>query len=203
MKLEIGYIDDRDEDIRKFKFKTRDDFEVKKIKLSPNIEEIIYQIIDLQIDAVVIDYLLNESRSDVHFNGIDIAVKLNEEMCEFPSFILTAFGQDAEHELIDVNKIYEKEFYYDNSSRLNRKIEQQIKNYQEKIKRAEEKILEFKNKDGITLQEKEKLVELDEFLVKTTRKSSKLPKELKENSSTQKLDSLINVAEEILKEVRD
>ncbi|WP_027340409.1 hypothetical protein [Halonatronum saccharophilum] len=205
--MKIGYIDDKGSDLRIFQRRASEDFdEVVGIELKDNILEIIQEIIECRVDAIVVDYLLNEGNSNIHFNGADVVKKLEEEKIEFPSFILTSFDQDAENELIDVNKIYNKERYYDVENEgykiLNRRIRRQIENYRNLIKQAEEKILKLKNKGELAAKEKEALIELDEFLVKATSTSSKLPKELKTNTVEEKLDNIIEMANYLLEEVK-
>ncbi|WP_018248799.1 hypothetical protein [Orenia marismortui] len=206
--MKIGYIDDKGSDLRAFQRRASEDFdEVIGIKLKSDILEIMKEIIEAKVDAIVVDYLLNEGDSSIHFNGADIVKQLEKEKIEFPSFILTSFDQDAENELIDVNKIYDKGKYYDYEKEdykiLNRRIKRQIENYRNLIKEAEENILKLKSKEELTAKEKEDLIELDEFLVKTTSISSKLPKEFKTNSVEQKLDNIIEMASFLLEEVKN
>ena len=78
VKYKIAFIDDEDTNIRSYKRKSHDVFDVVDIKLHTELDDTISEIIDNKIHAVIIDFDLTK-KSDINYSGADIV-----ELC--PTF---------------------------------------------------------------------------------------------------------------------
>ncbi|MCY8147025.1 hypothetical protein [Bacillus inaquosorum] len=203
MRFNVGFIDDESANVRTVQRKTSStDIKITPLNLKENIEEIIEQIIESKVQCILVDYKLNLTKPEIRFNGADIVNELDKNIISFPSFILTGFEDDAENELIDINKIYKKEDYFKKPEKLNRRIVKQIENYSERLRIAEEELLSLKKKNSLSSKEEERLLELDSFLEKSINAKGSISKEIKRTSNIDRLDSLLDKTRRILEEVK-
>ncbi|WDF05496.1 hypothetical protein [Shouchella hunanensis] len=201
-KFNIGILDDEKPNIRRIKRQGRDQsFNFVEVSLKNDVEEMAEEIISQKLNGILVDYQLKITRPEITYTGVDLVIKLDEYVENYPSFILTAFSDTAENELIDVNKIYEKEAYFNDPSLLNRRIQRQVENYRKAIDKSEEEVLRLRKKDNLTLKEEERLVELDTFIEKHLSKKDSLAKSIKSSSYNKKLDSLLEKTERLLGEI--
>ena len=203
MKFKIGYLDDEMSNVRQFQRSTRDDFDVIPLVVADDLKELINNIILSQVKAIVVDYKLKTTKPNIDYSGVDVVRALDDELKDFPSFLLTGFETDAETQLVDVNKIYCRNEYFNAPEKLNRRIRRQIENYIKEIEEIEKEYLLLKKHETLTLEQEERLIELDDFLEKRLRNRSRVPKTIKKISNTDKLNDLINLAKGILEEVKE
>lgn len=141
----VGIIDDEKQNINRIKRKGRqENFEFIEVPLLEDIEEMVQEVIMLNVKALLVDFKLSTTRPNIKYTGVDLLVKLEEYIENYPSFILTAFGDNAEQELIDVNKVYDKSQYFDDPTVLNRRIKRQAENFIQLVKKAELELIELK-----------------------------------------------------------
>lgn len=213
MKYRVGFIDDEREMImslqrknngKKFCVNNCDvEIEIIEIPLHSGVDEIIEEINDSKVTAVLVDYLLSNSRSEIHFDGVDIVNKIEEYRMNFPTFILTAQSEEAENCMVDLNKIYTKEDYIKDPHLLNKRIVRQIENHKKRIEEAEKELVDLiSRKEKLGVKEENKMMELDAFLEKSYSSNGKIPDILKENKSITMMRELIDAAEDLLKEVK-
>lgn len=213
MKYKIGFVDDerdiimklqRQNNGKKFSVNNSDvEIEIVEIPLHSEIDEVIEEINSRSLSAIIVDYLLSNTRGDIHYDGVDIVNKMEEERINFPTFILTGYSDDAENCMVDLNKIYKKPEYTREPHFLNRRIVRQIQNYQDRISKAEEKLIELTRKrEKLDINEEKTMLELDDFLEKSTSNKSRIPSVLKESKNLKMMQSLIDATESILKEVK-
>lgn len=198
----VGYIDDEEININNFKIDSINELEVIKIELDENVDELVYNLLDSNLDGVVIDHCLNISSSKIHYTGVEILNRLEKEILDFPVVILTAYEDSAENENnIESFKVYDKELYNSNPERFIRKFKNQIKNYKYKIQLKTEQYLQLCERYDLNAKEEELKIELDDYLEKVVSKRNKLPSSLKIKTNEEKLDKLIDLALKTLKEV--
>ncbi|ATH70837.1 hypothetical protein [Bacillus altitudinis] len=201
-KFNIGILDDEQSNIRRIKRKGRNQsFNFVEVSLKNDVEEMAEEIISQKLNGILVDYQLKTTRPEITYTGVDLVRKLDEYIENYPSFILTAFSDTAENELIDVNKIYEKETYFKEPALLNRRIQRQVENYYRVIEKSEEELIMLREKDSLTLKEEERLVELDTFIENQLSKRDSLAKSIKTLSNNKKLDSLLEKTERLLGEI--
>lgn len=198
----VGYIDDEEINVNNFKIDSRNELEVIKIELNEDVDELVYNLLDFNLDGIVIDHCLNISCPRIHYTGTEILNKLEKEILDFPAVVLTAYEDSAESEDdVESFKIYDKEVYNANPDRFIRKLKNQIKNYKYRIELKTEQYLELCKKDILDAKEEEIKIELDDYLERLVSKRSKMPSSLKMNSNEARLDKIIDLAQKTLDEV--
>ena len=86
------------------------------------------------------------------------------------------------------------------------KIEKQIEHYRARINKAKHRLDELRNlrqAGKATIYDEEELIELDNFLEKALDRTSAIPSDLKQVSSSKKLGSLLAKANEILECIKE
>uniref|UniRef100_UPI004049EDAA hypothetical protein n=1 Tax=Gelidibacter sp. TaxID=2018083 RepID=UPI004049EDAA len=208
MSYKVAYIDEMDSDIRSFKrsvlLRANEKFEVVAIKPKANILDTVTLIFESFVDAVVADFRLSEEDPTVHYTGSDLIMEVLEVREDFPVFILTSFEDDAVDKGFDVNIVYEK-IDVQESSKFFDKVILQIKKHKAKIEAAEIRILELiekGKKETLTNSEEEELMELDSLVEKSLDNKSKVPLNIKISSNAERLEKLLNKADEIIEAVK-
>lgn len=217
----ILFIDEQKEDAENFQdYIERNDsekkFEVITMLPLADFDEMTDEILSLKIDAIVIDYFLNEYKTEfnynVPYNGVTLMEEIFNHREDFPCFIMTSFDDNAIKESFDVNLIYIKGIIHGEENQTSAKstflerLENQIIHYRKKIKDAENEIVALLEKaeiEKLNAEEENRMLELDDFLEKTIHKPSKIPSQLKENTNLKALHKLINDTDNFLKEIKD
>lgn len=176
---------------------------------SANMEDMLQVIDDANPDAIVTDFQLNEIKTDITYNvpftGADIVDEYRQTRPEFPCFVITSFDEDAIISSKDVNLVYEKGILSggekDVKAKFYDKIIEQIKKYKQAIISAQDEIsslIEKKQTGKISLNEENRIIELDSFLEKTLDPSCRLPDSMKKPENLAKLSSLVDKVDSIL-----
>jgi hypothetical protein len=214
-KFILGIIDEEKSEVEEFFRFFEEAFAPVEIELVNDKQDIIQNIIDEQVDAVVIDYkLMEHGCSPLTFNGNELLKELNDRLDNFPAFIMTNYPPDARKHRIDPFRIVSKEFMqpdknkpqYEKGQELIKTIKALIKNYKDDLADKEERLLTLINKrktGGILSDfEEEEMIELDTFLEKSINKKSRLPKKWKRPGEISKLDELIKDTQELIDELK-
>lgn len=214
-RFKLGIIDEDKSEVEEFFRFFEEVFEPIEIELSNDKQEIIQNIIDAQVDAVVIDYkLMEHGGSSLTFNGNELLQELNNRLYNFPAFIMTNYPPDARNHRIDPFRIISKEFMqpdknmhkYKEGQELIKTIKTMIKNYKDDLAEKEKRLLELINKRKIEGKlsdfEEEETIELDTFLEKSIDMRSRLPKKWKRPEEVSKLDELIKDTKELVDELK-
>jgi len=214
-RFKLGIIDEDESEVEEFFRFFEEVFEPIEIELVNDKQEIIQNIIDAQVDAVVIDYkLMEHGGSSLTFNGNELLQELNNRLYNFPAFIMTNYPPDARNHRIDPFRIISKEFMqpdendpkYKEGQELIKTIKALIQNYKDDLKEKEERLLDLikkrKREGRLSDFEEEEMVELDTFLEKSIDMRSRLPKKWKRLGEISKLDELIKDTQELVDELK-
>ena len=175
-----------------------------------SIDDLINVVYEELADAVVTDFRLNEYKTDIKYNidydGADLLHSLRERRKGFPCFILTSYDGDAVEESQDVNVVYDKGVinpYTEKSERVSflEKIIKQIDHYRKTIDNAEKELcdlIEKRSKEEASLEDEERLIELDNLLESSVDRRGEIPAEFKKLSNQSRLSELIKKADEII-----
>ena len=211
-KYRLGIIDETEKDriksIAHFEDNNIYNFECVELSLEVDTEdEIINQIIDNELDCVAIDYkLIDHPR--LSFNGNIILNKLLSEKYKFPAFILTNLVPDASQENIDDFRIISKRAINPESpegEELINKLKNYIDKYYREIQESEDELYELIEKERLqTINdvERNRMIELDDFLEHSLSKKSTIPTSWKKPSGFEDISEMKKLAEEILKEIK-
>ncbi len=210
-KYRIGYIDETGSEIRAFQRWAKPVFEVIPFLPTPNIEELVENLLSAHLNAVVADFNLNYGDPTIHYNGHDIISKIIERREGFPVFVLTSYEAAALPETDDVNNVYDKNrmnegWNPDDVRHLLNRFKLQIEKYLKKIAEQEARLIELlnlKNQRKLDINEENELIELDSKLEKELNKPSAVPQSLKETTNIYKLSSLIGKVDALLQKIEE
>ncbi len=208
VKYKLGIIDESEDDRMSTLSFFEDDFECFEISLEvDSSDEIIQQILDNNLDAVAIDYkLIDHPR--LGFNGNFLFNKLMDEKYNFPAFILTNLVPEASNENIDDFRIISKRAIHpesDEGKELTQKLKNYISKYYKEIEDKEEELFELIQKEqneGLNDIEREKVIELDDFLEHSISNKSKIPSGWKRPEGFSQLKNLVSKTDELLNELK-
>lgn len=189
-----------------------DDMAVKCLFPESDINAMIANIDGEHPDAIVADYLLNDIKTDVNYNisynGTELLMEYRNLRPNFPCFVLTSYDEDAVYDTDDVNLIYVKSLLTkedpDIKSKFYNKIYSQIQKYRTSIVEAQselQSLLEKRSTGSISLQEEQRLIDLDDFLEKSLDSYHAIPKEMKELSNIKNIAIMIDKVDDLLKKL--
>lgn len=208
-KYRLGIIDESEKDRTKSIAFFDDYFECVELSLDVESEdELINQVIENQLDAVAIDYKLVD-HPNLDFNGNIVLKKLMDERYNFPAFILTNLVPDASEEYIDDFRIISKRAINPESiegKELIQKLNNNISKYYKDIENKEDELfalIQKEQSEELSDQERDRLIELDDFLEHSFCQKSKIPKGWKNPKGYEEIERFAMLAEEILKEIKE
>lgn len=200
----IAYIDDEPNVVRQFQANMDDDFEVIEFELKENIDDMIEEIIDSRVSAVVVDYNLNSSHSKIHYNGVTLLKLLLNRMRDFPCYILTSHEAEAEGTLLDPDLIRDKKFVSQQRDWFVHKLKTKIESHDKQMELYRVELSSLMEKfPGLNSVEEERLIELDDILERNSNGYKSLPKNVKKISNDARLDRLIDLSEKLIDELRN
>jgi len=202
-KYKIAYIDESQEDIRRFQRFSYNYFDVVPFIPKASIEDTCNEIIESHVDALVSDFEFSEKLSTVHYDGTNLVSLFLKKRENFPVFILTSFEDDAISKGEDVNIIYEKK-EMDNGEMFLERIKAQIEKYKHKLEAEENRLLELiaeSKKRKLNDAEIEELSELDSKIEKALDKESRIPNILRNDKEASDLSELLKKVDELAKKL--
>ena len=217
----IVFIDESEEDGDDFldyidSCNNADLISAKVLPPSPEIDELVETIFDMNVDAVIVDFELNEMRVlidyNVPYNGVEVVEAVLNQRDGFPCFVMTSFDDDAIKASNDVNVIYQKDILHgkvlkgeQKASFMDRVIHQ-IEHYRARIKNAEKEFnnLITKSREGqLNAMEESTLKDLDGFLERSAYKHAAIPDSIKEKSMKADIHKLIENTDKLLEALGD
>jgi HPt (histidine-containing phosphotransfer) domain-containing protein len=202
-KYKIAYIDESQEDIRRFQRFSYNYFDVVPFIPKASIEDTCNEIIESHVDALVSDFEFSEKLSTVHYDGTNLVSLFLKKRENFPVFILTSFEDDAISKGEDVNIIYEKK-EMDSGEMFLERIKAQIEKYKHKLEAEENRLLELiaeSKKRKLNDAEIEELSELDSKIEKALDKESRIPNILRNDKEASDLSELLKKVDELAKKL--
>lgn len=176
---------------------------------SPTVNEMMEEIEQHQPNAIVVDFQLNDKKTDIDYNvcynGVELLKEIQAQKFDFPCFVLTSYDDDAVADSDDVNFVYIKKnlhFSSDNGKvSFAQRVKSQIDKYLARIEnaKAELSVLLEKRKSGkANVKDEGRIIELDSFLEKTMDATGAIPDEMKHLSNMERLNSLIDKVNQLI-----
>lgn len=212
-KHRVAYIDENSRDIRNFKRRVYETLDVIGFIPKPDLDEFVQELLNSEAEAFVVDFRLNEYRTEVEgpitYNGSELIEKILETRKGFPCFVLTSFDEDAIQQTVDVNYVYPKDILNPDKQpgkiTLAEKIRVQIEHYQANLAMQNERfqaLLAKSESKGLTEAEENELLKLDSFLESAFDDRESLSPEKKSQLAIGKIDELIHSTHELLKALK-
>lgn len=207
-KYKIAYIDEAEEDIRRFQRFAYNFFEVIPFVPKESIDDTCNAILESHVDAVISDFEFSEQLSNIHYDGTNLVSLILKKRENFPVFILTSFEDDAVSKGDDVNIIYEKKEMDEGEKgeKFLDRVKAQIDKYKHKLEVDENKLLELiaeSKKRKLNAFEKQELAELDSKIEKALDKESQIPNILRDDKEAEDLAELLKKVDELAKKLED
>lgn len=213
IEYKILFVDEEEEALENFQYYVYDrnsDKSIELIAMVPHdaIDELLEYIESENFDAIITDHKLNEKKSSIEYDGIDLVRAIQSKKENFPCFILTGWDRDAVENGDDANIVYLKNFEDpegDNHATFLDKIKNQILKYRKKIEDSESELLELiekSNEKPLNAPEEARLIELDTFIEKSTNHKSAIPEHLKGTKNLDELHKMIDSTDKLLEELK-
>lgn len=201
-KYYLLFIDEEEESLENFQYYIYEKDNSKEVDLEAMIpydqlDDLLEYINENNFDAIITDHKLNEKKSSIEYDGIDLVKAILQKKEGFPCFILTGWDKDAVENGDDANIVYLKNFEDpdgDTHATFLDKIKNQIIHYRTKIKNAESELLQLIEKskrEELNAKEESRLVYLDNFISSSLDKESQIPEQLKGYKNLQELHKMI------------
>tara|TARA_B100000315_G_scaffold43412_1_gene38320 strand:- start:9435 stop:10091 length:657 start_codon:yes stop_codon:yes gene_type:complete len=212
-KYKIAYIDDEKEELLDFQEFIGSDFDTIALQPKVDIYEMVEDLFQLNIRAVIVDHLLSvykkKGEPNIPYDGVGLIEEILLKRAHFPCFILTQKETEAIESSQDVNFVYSKRIVTADDEKektiFKEKIRTQIEHYLKRIEDSEKEIKKLINKSKtkkLNAKEEIHILELDHFIEQSTNKKSALPIKLKDPVYLKKLDDLIKTTSETLSEIK-
>ena len=182
---------------------------VRCIFPSSTLNEMLEEIEQWQPNAIVVDFQLNDKKTDIKYNvcynGVELLKEIQLQKWDFPCFVITSYDDEAVADSNDVNFVYIKKNLHFSSDcgkvPFAQRVKSQIDKYLARIEnaKAELSVLLEKRKSGkANVKDEEHIVELDSFLEKTIDTTGAIPDEMKHLSNMDRLNSLIDKVDQLI-----
>lgn len=207
-KGKVTYIDEDSDDIELFQqfIDEKFDLTVLKIENDDEIDSIVEEILSGSPDAIVTDYLLSE-KALVKFNGQELIEAIQVRNKHTPCILLTSHAPDAMGATHDARIVQSKSIPF--GGRENADLQQlfliQIKKLIEiSRKTQEDAIEELEHLNAIPLEElsaiqRQRIIELDNFIDSHGYSSSPIPDEIKDDRNLSLLNELLTNIDKLIK----
>lgn len=208
-KFKVIYVDE-DPDARKefeLNFLNKEVCDLVIVHPKFQLNEMVDFIIEEAPEAVVSDFRLKDKEPRVTYDGVDLVKKLKSIKTKLPCFVLTSYEGEAINVALDVNWIHDKEeIHEDENDRpvFSQKVLQQIyvnKRLQDDLIEQQQELFSKLQENQLTAKEERKLVELSNEIELFIFDDKKIPNEVKSYDGLAKLDSLIKLSNQLLKDI--
>lgn len=175
-----------------------------ELNLCNDIEDLLLQVKEAQINALLVDYQLSSYCPDIKYTGVQFAIRANDKYLGFPIFILTSFEAELyKHEIFNAYQVYDLDRYLNDQHErveVNSKIVEQCLKYKKEIEQWEEELTALLKREGESNEIDAKILDLDEKLEKTVDGDHSLPKNVKERLNHDNFEEIVTLLNSLLKE---
>jgi DNA-binding NarL/FixJ family response regulator len=210
----IAIVDELKDDLQRFQLyvhKNDSDRKFTVLAFEPNKvqEELIADLFNANLDAVITDYRLNEYNASITYDGVDLVNAIQNRRKKFPCFVLTSFDDDAVKDSEDVNIVYVKGIMNSGAESKVKatfldRVEKQIQKYQSSVSEWTENlnVLEdIRKKRLLTPEEEDQFVELSHLLDRSIAGIESIPRSFYSNDTNSRLDDLIQKTDDLLRKL--
>lgn len=197
----IALVENEDDIKNDFQATFDDQFEVIPCDIKTSLDEMIEYLLEMKVDAYVLDYLLNDNNPNIHYKGTDLYEAISDAKYKIPMIILTGHEEDIADAIDDPYFIISKD-YMNKPDIFARKLNKVILEYKESIEYSVSKIKEITAKkasnEALTLKDEEELIKCDRYLERVHCDYNVIPDSFKASSVGSKLDRLLEITEKLI-----
>ena len=186
-------------------------YEVQGIRPAASIDETIDEILSYHCKVLITDYRLSEYKPDVEFNGADLVREFWRRFDMFPCFVTTSFADEAADEALDTNIIFPKSDFLGRNSangslelpffvRVRKKISE-YNTFVEETKGEWKELAERSEKEPLSAEETERLIELDDLVEGMSGKHLAVESHIK-REALKPIRNIIDTAEDLIKKIK-
>jgi CheY-like chemotaxis protein len=200
----VVYIDEDPDDIVYFQEFMDGHFslEIVQIVNDSDLNDVVDEIMNSPPDAIVTDFMLNE-KATVGFNGQALIELVQERNKHLPCFLLTSHAPDALEATHDARLVQAKAVMMkdDLKSLFRAQIAKVIEDHRVRLSSSGEEFEALLSlpREGLTAQQRQRIIELDGYLEEHGLSGAMLPNELKEDRSLELLTKLVCQVDMLLK----
>lgn len=173
------------------------DYELEPVEfvLAESIDDMVENIIETSVDAVIIDYKLSSQQS-ISYSGVSLAKTLNLRLWSFPIFVMTTYQDDLfDNELFDSYLVFDFDRYIsDEKERIefNSKLIEQIKKYRSELENCKHELEDLLPKAGESASIDARILELDSQLERSIYGNAAISLPVKSGFTAEKINELIS-----------
>jgi len=204
----IAYVDEMQDERDNFYGDAYESNLFEKIHLvhpKPNLNELVNDLIELRIDALVTDFNLSEA-APLSYNGEQLVSAFLAARSDFPCFIRTSFDDAALHSSDDVNRVYSKNVANEEIAGRNlfKRIALQIEHHRRRSKEWQDELQSLLEKDPAqrTIADVDRIVELDSKIEASLAKDMAISERVKKGLFD-KESKLIEETERLIAEIKN
>lgn len=175
-----------------------------ELTIQSDVKELLDEIIEEKIDALIIDYQLSSYAPNVNYTGVSVADITDQKFLGFPTFVLTSYESELyKHEVFDAYKVFDFERYMDEDKErieLNKKIIEQYVKRQREIENKKNELNELLKIEGTSQDVDDRILELDDFLERSTDGEYAISKGVKKRLVDDKFDEMITLLRNVVRE---
>ena len=172
------------------------------MELKTNISDLLEEIFEKNIHALVIDYMLSSYEVAVDYTGVKFAEETDKKYLGFPVFILTSYEEELyQKEIFDAYKVYNFERYMNDEQErieINIKIVEQYIKRKRQIDEWKSQLEELLPRQGESKEIDAKILDLDSKIEMSLDGEYAIPKDLKEKLSGSNFEMLMSKLDTLL-----
>ena len=198
----IGYLDEEEQWKLVFRSSLKSDFNIVFLDLPEKVSDIWRIVEERNLDALVVDFLLNES-GKVTYKGNDVVKEVRNHNLHLPMFVITSYEDNAIELCEDVFIVRGKEMLTDTQklSLFKKMLSRAINTYNHQVLEANEIALEINRKlekgETLSTDEEEKRFRAERFLAELNIPDS-FDSNMLTSAYSSQLQSLIDAANKIV-----
>jgi CheY-like chemotaxis protein len=173
-----------------------------EMEIPSNIDDIIDEIKEQDVDALLIDYQLTSFEPTVDYTGVGIAKRADKKYLGFPVFVLTSFESDLyKHEVFDAYKVFDFERYMTEPKErveLNKKIIEQVLKRKKEIENKKSELNSLLHLKESNSKISDRILELDDFIERSIDGDNSISMKEKERLLDNRLDEMLSILRKVV-----
>lgn len=207
--MRIGYLDEDSSDIARFHdfLDSYKIYEMKEFTPRVDLESLIEEIVESHLDAIVIDYRINEYEN-IPYTGISVIDGIKRKRRDFPCILLTSHADEVlETSDLDPLIVYAKEAPFGGDSKrrdlFEKKLRKALEQYKKDLDYAEKVLNDLSLKSELTIVEERALDDANIFIESNLCYENRISRSAGATRSADSIFELITKTEQLLLKIKE